>query len=110
MKSHWEEVLKVIRTEESALEFGTEYELMCFPGGSVVENPPASAEDAGSIPRSGRSPGEGNGSTLQYFCLENPIDGGAWWATILSVVKSWTRLKLHSPQHSTSSMARAHRH
>ena len=38
------------------------------------------AGDPGSIPESGRSPGEGNGNTLQYSCLENPMDGGAWWA------------------------------
>ena len=38
------------------------------------------------------SPGEGNGNTLQYSCLENPMDGGAWWATVRGVAKSWTRL------------------
>ena len=43
-----------------------------FPGGSVVKNPPANAGDVGSIPGSGRSPGEGNGNPLQYSCLENP--------------------------------------
>jgi len=40
----------------------------------------------------GRSPGEGNGNPLQYSCLENPMDGGAWWATVHRVTKSWTRL------------------
>ena len=55
---------------------------MGFPAGSVVKNPPASARDAGSIPELGRSPGEGNGNPLQYFCLGNSIDRGAWWATI----------------------------
>ena len=44
------------------------------------------------IPGSGRSPGEGNGSPLQYSCLENPMDGGAWWATAQGVAKSRTRL------------------
>ena len=44
------------------------------PGGSVVKNLPASAEDVGSIPASGRSPGRGNGNPLQYSCLENPMD------------------------------------
>ena len=44
------------------------------------------------IPGSGRSPGEGNGNPLQYSCLENPMDGGAWWATVHGVAKSWTRL------------------
>ena len=47
---------------------------------------------AGSIPRSGRSPGEGNGNPLQYSCLENSMDGGAWWARVHGVVKSQTRL------------------
>ena len=44
----------------------------------VVKNPPTDAGDLGSIPGSGRSPGEGNGNPLQYLCLENPLDGGAW--------------------------------
>ena len=45
-----------------------------------------------SISRSGRSPGEGNGNPLQYSCLENPMDKGAWWAVVSGVAKSWTRL------------------
>ena len=45
-----------------------------FPGSAVVENPPANAGDMGVIPGLGRSPGEGNGHPLQYFCLENPMD------------------------------------
>ena len=49
-----------------------------FPGGSVVKNPPAKAEDVGSIFDLGRSPGEGNGNLLQYSCLGNPVDRGAW--------------------------------
>ena len=48
-----------------------------FPGGSVVKNLPADAGDVGSIPGLARSPGEGNGSPLHYFCLENPMDRGA---------------------------------
>ena len=48
--------------------------------------------DLGSIPGSGRSPGEGNGNPLQYSCLENAMGGGAWWATVHGVAKSWTRL------------------
>ena len=48
--------------------------------------------DPGSIPESGRSPGEGNGNPLQYSCLENPMDGGAWWAIVQAVTKSWTQL------------------
>ena len=52
------------------------------------------AGDMGSIPGSGRSPGEGNGYPLQYSCLGNPMDRGAWWATVHGVTKSWTRLTI----------------
>ena len=67
-----------------------------FPGGSMVKNPPANAGDKGdasSIPGSGRSPEEGNGSPLQYSCLENPMDRGGQWATVHRVAKSQTLLK-----------------
>ena len=63
-----------------------------FPGGSVSKEPASNAGDPGSIAGSGRSPGEGNGSPLQYSCLENLMDRGAWWATIHGVTKSWTQL------------------
>ena len=59
----------------------------------VVKNLPDNAgdkRDAGSIPGLGRSSEEGNGNPLQYSCLKNPIDRGAWWATIHRVTKSWT--------------------
>ena len=65
---------------------------MGFPGISVVKNLPAKAEDRGSIPGSGRSPGGGNGNPLQYLCLENPMDRGTWWATVHGVTKSQTQL------------------
>ena len=61
----------------------------------VVKNPPANAGDIidmGSIPGSGRSPGEENGNPLQYSCLENPMDREAWQATVHRVAKSWTSL------------------
>ena len=58
-----------------------------FPDGSAVRNPSANAEDAGSIPGSGRSSGEGNGNPLQYSCLGNPMHRGAWWATIHGLQK-----------------------
>ena len=64
-----------------------------FPGGSVVKKPPANAGDArevGSIPGLGRSPGVGNDNPLQYSCLENSMDRGAWWATIPGITKSQT--------------------
>ena len=63
---------------------------MGFPGGLVVRNPPASAGDMGSIPDLGRSPEEGNGNPLQYSCLENHMDRGAWWATVHGVAESDT--------------------
>ena len=50
------------------------------------------AGDTGSIPGLGRSPGEGNGNPLQYSCLENPMEGGAWWAIVHGVAKSQTQL------------------
>ena len=53
-----------------------------FPDGSGVRNPPANAGDVGSISGSGRSPGGGNGNLLQYPCLGNSMDRGAWWATV----------------------------
>ena len=65
----------------------------------VVKYPPASAGDTreeGSIPGLGRSLGGGQGNTLQCSCLENPMDRGAWWATVHRVTKSWTRLKQFS--------------
>ena len=65
---------------------------MGFPGGSEVKESACNAGDLGSIPGSGRSPGEGNGNPLQYSCLETPMDGGAWWATVHRVAKSQTQL------------------
>ena len=62
-----------------------------FPGGSDDKESACNAGDAGSIPGLGRSPGEGNGDPLHCFCLKNPMDGGAWWATVHGVTKSWTR-------------------
>ena len=56
-----------------------------FPGGSVVKNLPGNAEVVGFIPGSGRSSGEGNGKPLQYSCLGNTVDRGAWQTTVLGV-------------------------
>ena len=63
-----------------------------FPGGSEVKASAWNAGDPGSIPGLGRSPGEGNGNPLQYPCLENPMKGGAWQATVHGVAKSRTQL------------------
>ena len=59
-----------------------------FPSGSASKESACNAGDAGSIPGLGRSPGEGNGNPLQYCCLGNPMDRGAWQVTILGVAKS----------------------
>ena len=64
-----------------------------FPGGSVAKDPPANARDTGSIPGLGRSAGVGSDNPLQYSCLGNPEDRGAWWATVHGVARSRTRLK-----------------
>ena len=64
---------------------------MGFPGGSVVKNLPANAGDMDLIPGLGRSPGEGNGNLLQYFCLGNSMDRGAWQATVHRVTKELGR-------------------
>ena len=58
-----------------------------FPGGSDGKASAYNAGDPGSIPGSGRSPGEGNGNPLQYSCLGNPMDRGAWWAIVHGVTK-----------------------
>ena len=60
---------------------------MGFPGGSGVKNPPVNARDEDLIPGLGGYPGEGNDNTLQYSCLKNPMDRGAWWATVHGVTK-----------------------
>ena len=58
----------------------------------MLKNTLANAGDTGLIPGSGRSPGEGNDNTVQYSCLENAMDRGAWWATVQSIAKSQTHL------------------
>ena len=67
--------------------------LAVFPGGSDGKVSVYNVGDPGSIPGLGRSPGEGKGYPLQYSCLENPMDGGAWWATVHRVTKGQTQLK-----------------
>ena len=82
------------------------------PDGLVVKNPPANAgdtRDAGSVPESGRTPAGGYGSPLQYSRLENPMDRGAWWATVHSVPQSQTRLKWPSRHTEVGEEARVHR-
>ena len=69
--------------------------LLDSPGGPAVKSLPPSAGDPGWIPGFGKSPGEGNGNPLQYSCLENPVDRGAWRAAVHGVAKSQTWLSVH---------------
>ena len=69
-----------------------------FPRGSVAKNPLANAGDVGSIPESGILPGEGSGNPLQYPCLENSMDRGAWWAIVLGIARVRHDL-VTKPQH-----------
>ena len=66
--------------------------IMGFPGCSDNKESTCNSGDMGSIPELGRSPGEGNGNTLQYSCLENSMDRGPWWATVHGVAKIQTQL------------------
>ena len=68
------------------------FSVLCFPGGTEVKASTCNAGDLGLIPRLGRSPGEGKGNQVHYSCPENPMDRGAWWATVHGVAKSQTLL------------------
>ena len=74
------------------MDYSLVFSLWDFPGGSEDKASDSITGDLGSIPGSGSSPGEGNGNLLQYSCPENPMDGGAWWATVHGVAKSRTPL------------------
>ena len=75
-----------------------------FPGGSEIKASACNAGDLGSIPGSGRSPAEGNGNPLQYSCLENPIDRGAWKPTVHGVIRARHNLVTKLP-HSAQSLS-----
>ena len=75
-----------------------------FPGGSDSKASVYNVGDLGLIPGPGRSPGEGNGNPLQYCCLENPMDRGAWQATVHGVAKSRTRLSDFTSLHTLTSV------
>ena len=74
------------------INFAGWHRQISFPGGSDSKESAFNTVEPGLISGSGRSPGEGNGNSLQYSCLENSIGRGVWWATVHGVAKSWTRL------------------
>ena len=92
-------------------QFLSLFKLLCEVGlglgGSVAKNPPINAGDAGLIPRLDRSPRKENGNSIQYSCLENPMDRGAWWAAVHGVAKSqtwlnnWEYIHTHEVGHTT---------
>ena len=87
---------------EDSRKSGKIMEYKGFPGATVVKNPPANAADVGEegpILGQGRSPGGGNGNLLQYSCLGNPNDRGAWWATVHGVAKSHALRSVHASTH-----------
>ena len=84
--------------------------LSLTPGGSDGKASACNTEDLGWIPGPERSPGKGNGTPLQYFCLENPMDRRAWWATVHGVAKSQTRLRDFTVASVCSSQKREKQH
>ena len=81
----------IIRSTSISLTIlSTQYHELGYLGSSMVKNLPANAGDTGSIPGLGKCPKEGNDYPCQYSCLGNPMDRGAWWATVCGVTKSWT--------------------
>ena len=91
-RSHFHSIARekqkcVWKYRKDTVTFNSVILIMGFPGDSVVKNLPANAGDMGLSPGLGRSPGEGNGNPLQYSCLGNPMDRGAWWATVHGVAE-----------------------
>ena len=84
--------------------------LSSFPGGTGGKEPPVNAGDASSIPGSGRFPREGNGNSLQYFCLENSMDKGAWRAAVHGAAKSQIQLRDLAHTHACTGEPRSSMH
>ena len=96
----WIEILKsYINLKVELQSLTLQYFEMGFPGGSDGKESACSAGDLGSIPGLGRSPLEGNGNPLQYSCLENPMDRGAWQATVYGVTRLDTTERLSMRVH-----------
>ena len=92
LTSMWETWIWSLGWDDPLEKGKSTHSSMSFPCGSDGKESACNAGDLGSIPRLGRSLGEGNGNPLQYSCLENPMDGGAWKTTVHGVSKSQTRL------------------
>ena len=107
------EIIHQVKNEEIHIQCGLQIIIICqyrlitfdkcatlmgFPSGSVVKNLPASAGDPTSISGSGRSPGGGHGNLLQYSCLENPMDRGAWRAAVHEVKKEFSNNLVNKQQ------------
>ena len=101
----WYEVVSHcgFEAEVSLCFFWTFYFVLGYSG-SEVKASASNVRHPGSILGSGRSPGEGNGNPLQYSCLGNPMDGGAWWITVHRVTKSWTQMRDFTSLHSKLTM------
>ena len=83
----------LLKVHDIIILLGFIFCVLGFSGDSDGKQSVCNAEEPGSIPGSGRSPGEGNGNPLQYSCLENSMDRRAWWATVHGVAKNWTQLR-----------------
>ena len=95
MGKQWKQWLTIFLGSKITADGDCSHEIiryLDFPGGSDSKASAYNAGDPGLIPGLGRSPGDGNGNPLQYYCLENPMDRGAWQATVHGVSKSWTQL------------------
>ena len=99
-------------TNTELMEHLLNYRYFGFPGGNSGKGrtclPTQEMKEMRFLSRSGRSPGEGHGNPLQHSCLENPMDGGGWWAMVHGVGKSWTRLKQLSTPHRYFSRVLSH--
>ena len=91
----WFHTAEIIMTSLSLKIFNVKYLVSCFPDVSEVKASACNVRDLGSVPGLGISPGEGNGNPLQCSCLENPRDGGAWWATVHEDAESDTTERLY---------------
>ena len=87
-KQYQDKFNKDIKNDHTKKNYLKKYRILI----RILQDLPGGSDNNAGVPGSGRSPGEGNGNPLQYSCLENPIDGGTWWATVHGITKSQTQL------------------